>query len=29
VGIVPEIIGGHENYGEGFKIALSKLRTYE
>lgn len=29
VGIVPEIIDGHKNEGEGFKIAIERLRNYE
>ncbi len=29
VGIVPEIIGGHKNNGEGFMEAIKRLRRYE
>jgi sugar phosphate isomerase/epimerase len=29
VGIVPEIMGGHENNGEGFLEAIKRLRHYE
>lgn len=29
VGIVPEIINGHKNDGEGFRIAIERLRGYE
>ncbi|UCE36517.1 MAG: sugar phosphate isomerase/epimerase [Thermoplasmata archaeon] len=29
VGVVPEIIGGHENDGEGFKIAIARLSNYQ
>jgi N-acetylneuraminate synthase len=29
VGIVPEIIGGHKNNGEGFLEAIKRLRQYE
>jgi sugar phosphate isomerase/epimerase len=28
VGIVPEVIDGHKNEGEGFKIAIERLRSY-
>ncbi len=28
VGIIPEILGGHENDGEGFKIAIERLQSY-
>ena len=27
IGVVPEIIGGHKNHGEGFGIALSRLKN--
>jgi len=29
VGIIPEIIDGHLNGGEGFRIAIERLRSYE
>ncbi len=29
VGIIPEIIDGHKNEGEGFRIAIERLKKYE
>jgi N-acetylneuraminate synthase len=29
VGVVPEIISGHKNYGEGFRIAIERLRSLD